>query len=493
VAHWNNQRRASIANHCTIVAAQQRSRFASGFQVRRSFRARLMRPQSALQSFLDFPAAERKLGAYRLVHLLGRGGFAPVWLAHEEYDGTVVRTVALKLFSLTDSDKPDDDDSLRERRSLVVKEAESLCRVEHPNIVKFFSLAIHETLPVAGLAMEHAKGGSVAERLWLRGLDATGVEGLPVPEVLSVALAVSSALAAIHEAGLVHQDIKPANVVATSTSFKVIDFGIAAAERVRRFLGASPPLVLDDLPLELHGSRMSDIGPEVPADAFEGRVAGTVGYVDPECVRLGLPANAQSDLYSLGALLYECITGYLPAVAGRPRGSGLSGAVLDGREAPPRIATIDDNLGRFRGPIGLLVDSLVSPSRSTRPHSAQTVAETIWVIARANDPPRHHLFLRDRVIPITPGGFVIGRGSRCDLPLKDDEASRLHAAIHVNGPRRNSRRLGKHERSPGEWPGGWRPDCPRGCRHHTSWCDDDDYQGRVRWRRGGLHDDHERS
>src|SRR4051812_9074069 len=101
-----------------------------------------------------------RLGPFRFVAELGEGGFAPVFLASEEYGGTELRTVALKLFAVDDmvgvtSGTAGSRSLARER---IVEEARALCRVEHPNVVHFFQLVEDDTGDVLGLAMEHVRG-----------------------------------------------------------------------------------------------------------------------------------------------------------------------------------------------------------------------------------------------------------------------------------------------------------------------------------------------
>src|SRR5690242_6759764 len=164
----------------------------------------MARLSPAIQRLVERPEAERRLGPFRLVEQLGHGGFAPVWLAREVYGSTDLRTAAVKLFALEPGG-----------RRQIVEEARSLCRVEHPNVVRFYALPIDEALGVMGLAMEHVAGASLADRR------------LSPAEALAAGIAVASALAAVHRAGLVHRDVKPANVVEAGGTYKLIDFGIA--------------------------------------------------------------------------------------------------------------------------------------------------------------------------------------------------------------------------------------------------------------------------
>ncbi len=192
----------------------------------------------------------------------------------------------------------------------------------------------------------------------------------------------------MHRAGLLHRDVKPDNIIEAAGVYKLIDFGIAAAERSAADAGA-PTLVgpevgvvvYDDLPLEAAGSKMSLLpgssfahGPsgETPAGVLSG-LSGTVGYIAPERVSLReRSATASGDLYALGAVLFECLTGRLPAVAAGERHGkpGMRGEVLDGRAPAPPVAELRAGI-----PTGLssLVDALLAPEPVARPRSAEAV------------------------------------------------------------------------------------------------------------------------
>ena len=109
----------------------------------------------AIKRFLDRPAAERRLGPFVLVEQLGHGGFAPVWLAKEVYGATELRAAAVKLFTLQRSPRSrGNGPNTGKARDRIVAEARALCQVEHPNVVRFYSLPIDEARGVMGLAME---------------------------------------------------------------------------------------------------------------------------------------------------------------------------------------------------------------------------------------------------------------------------------------------------------------------------------------------------
>jgi serine/threonine protein kinase len=377
---------------------------------------------SPLHSLLALPAAERRLGPFRLVEQLGRGGFAPVWLAREVYGGTELRRVAVKLFLLGATSDGDEPPSRRIAvRSSILDEARSLCRVEHPNVVRFYALPIDEALGVAGLAMEYVEGTSLDRRLKARGR-------LSVTETLAVGIAIASALSAVHRKGIVHRDVKPANVVEAAGDYKLIDFGIAAAD-ARSPRRANPRLTLDDLALVPLGTRASFAldsavarEREMNAPTASGILAcGTLGYVDPACVALGAHADAASDLYALGAMLFECLAGYVPAA--KQEGMGLLGKVLDGRapapslleaapEAPPALARV--------------VDALLRQDRRDRPESAE------WVVMALEQIRGELSGLSRAVPPETIGPFRgLGRFRETDRGVYFGRSSEIAAALEL--------------------------------------------------------------
>jgi hypothetical protein len=204
----------------------------------------------ALKTFLDRPAEARRLGPFHLLHPLGRGSFAPVWLAREVHGEVEIRRAAVKLFAVEPEAPGGSEAQLR--RSRILEEARLFGQIEHPNLVRLFRLLPDEEPGIVGVAMEYADGASLEHRLGAQGK-------LPIDEVLSIGAAVASALSALHRAGLVHGDVKPANVIEASYVLKLID----------------------------------------------------VGSIDPTRVAEGGPATPASDLHALGATLFACLTGKL--------------------------------------------------------------------------------------------------------------------------------------------------------------------------------------
>ncbi|MDC0745655.1 nSTAND1 domain-containing NTPase [Polyangium mundeleinium] len=319
----------------------------------------------ALSSLITRPPEQRRIGPFVLVEQLGAGGYAPVWLARETYGKAELRTAAVKLFSL---------DVNANDRSRILEEARALCRVEHPNVVRFYAIAVDEAAGVMGLAMEHVAGRSLEDRL-----DAEGT--LSVDETLRVGVAIASALAAVHGAGLVHRDVKPSNIVEEAGgAYKLIDFGIASAS-------STPSTVEDVIPA---GPDDGGATPRALAATarISGRITGTYGYIDPAVFGAGALPSAASDLYALGVTLHRCLSGALPAE--RLGGDGaLDPGVLTGYARPLPLAARSEGVPRA---LAALIDHLLAPRPEDRPPRASWVAHHFEQI-------RRDLAGRARVLP----------------------------------------------------------------------------------------------
>ncbi|MGH9365990.1 MAG: protein kinase domain-containing protein [Thermoanaerobaculia bacterium] len=220
-------------------------------------------------------AAGSKLGPYEILSPLGAGGMGEVYRAK---DSKLGREVAIKVL-------PEAVAQDAQRLARFEREARTLASLNHPNIVTIFS--VEESGGTRFLAMELVEGES------LDTLIAPG--GLPLSRFFEITVPLADALSAAHERGIVHRDLKPGNVMVTPEGrVKVLDFGLAK-------LGAaySDPN-LTDMPTS---SRAELTG--------EGQVFGTVAYMSPEQAR-GTTVDARSDVFSLGVVLYQMLTGERP-------------------------------------------------------------------------------------------------------------------------------------------------------------------------------------
>ncbi len=213
-----------------------------------------------------------RLGPYEIRGTLGRGGMGEVYRAADPRLG---REVAIKILS---PDTASDPDSIRRFEA----EARAVASLSHPHIVPLFDVGEAEGLRY--VVTELVEGET------LRVLLLSGP--LPTPEAARIASEVALGLAAAHEKGLVHRDIKPENIIlARNGAARILDFGLVQ-QIDRRPLPEAP----EDAPTE------------GPASTEIGTIAGTVGYMSPEQVR-GERPDGRSDIFSLGAVLYEMATG----------------------------------------------------------------------------------------------------------------------------------------------------------------------------------------
>jgi tRNA A-37 threonylcarbamoyl transferase component Bud32 len=172
----------------------------------------------AIRELIAAPEDARRLGSYCCKDLLDTAGTAPVFKAVEEHAGVVLREVAIKVF---DIGAKNERDGWRER---VMGEARALCRVQHPNVIRFHTLATDPKRGLMGLVMEFANGISLARSL----KELPRGDARRVARAVEVGIDVASALSAAHQAGIVHCNVKPSNILFTDGTNKLINFGIAA-------------------------------------------------------------------------------------------------------------------------------------------------------------------------------------------------------------------------------------------------------------------------
>jgi tetratricopeptide (TPR) repeat protein len=271
--------------------------------------------------------ADRVIGSYRLVRRLGAGGMGEVFLAH---DSRLDRLVAVK-HAHAQLATP-------EQRARFRREAWAAARLAHPAIVPVFDILSDEDGD--WIVMEHVDGPTLREHL--------AAQGPPPPATAAAwAAQIAEGLAAAHAKGIIHRDLKTENVmIAASGHLKIVDFGLAK------------PLAADDPGLTLSGT---------------GAVLGTPRSMAPEQAR-GHQVGPRADLFSLGVLLYELLTGVSPFAGGGPLDVLTRLAVqphdpvtAHNPAVPPKLAA--------------LVDSLLAKSPEARPASAAAVAEALRGIA----------------------------------------------------------------------------------------------------------------
>ena len=221
-------------------------------------------------------AAGTKLGPYEILSPLGAGGMGEVYRARDTRLG---REVAVKVL-------PELTAGCAEALARFEREAQAVAALSHPNI-----LAIHDFGREGGVAycvMELLEGESLRERL--------GASAIPPRKAVEYAQQIARGLAAAHDRGIVHRDLKPDNVFLTRDGLvKILDFGLARPAGETALSGAGPQASLTE----------------------SGTVVGTPGYMSPEQIR-GKPVDQRSDLFALGAILYEMLTGQRAFQRGNP-------------------------------------------------------------------------------------------------------------------------------------------------------------------------------
>lgn len=268
------------------------------------------------------------LAHYRIVSKLGEGGMGEVWLAE---DTRLDRKVALKVL-------PADVASHRDRMERFVREAKSAAALNHPNIAQVHEIGKHDGTHF--IAMEFINGVTLRHRL--------SSSRLNLNEVLDICIQVTNALSTAHQAGIIHRDMKPENIMIRPDGIvKVLDFGLAK--------------------LTAHESR--DVDAEAPTKTIlktdPGTVVGTAVYMSPEQAR-GIPVDARTDIFSVGVVLYEMVAGCLP-FAGSTSSEVLA-SILSEKEPQP--------LARYSREVPAELERIVSKAlRKDKDERYQTIKD----------------------------------------------------------------------------------------------------------------------
>jgi len=223
-----------------------------------------------------------KLGPYEIISPLGAGGMGEVYRAK---DTRLDRTVAIKVLPSHLSSNPE----LKQRME---REAKAISALQHANIC-----TLHDIGSQSGtdfLVMEYLEGQTLADRL-RKGF-------LPLDQVLKIGTEIAQALEKAHQQGIIHRDLKPANIMLTKAGAKLMDFGLAkpevaiASQAVGPFTPSTPTM------------NLASLTAAVSPLTQKGSIVGTFQYMAPELLQ-GAEADARSDLFSFGCVLYEMVTG----------------------------------------------------------------------------------------------------------------------------------------------------------------------------------------
>src|SRR6266849_6461431 len=227
-----------------------------------------------------------QLGPYEIATPLGAGGMGEVYRAR---DTRLERTVAIKILPAQFSSDP-------ARKQRFEREAKTISGLNHPHICVLYDVGHQDGMDY--LVMECVEGETLAKRL---------EKGpLPLEQVLRFGMQTADALDKAHRSGVVHRDLKPGNIMLTGSGAKLLDFGLAKPAAAVLGTGVSPGAS----PLTPSTPTMNLPALSAPSGGLTkyGTVVGTFQYMAPEVLR-GQEADARSDLFSLGCVLYEMVTG----------------------------------------------------------------------------------------------------------------------------------------------------------------------------------------
>jgi serine/threonine-protein kinase len=287
-----------------------------------------------------------QVGRYQLFETLGVGATSRVVRG---FDPMIGRPVAIKIFP--------SDLAQGEARDRFLREARVVGQLSHPNVITLHDMGIEETSQTPYLVMEYIEGLPL-DRVLEKGT-------LPFPRACAWVAHAAEALDAAHKRGVIHGDVKPANIlITTDGKVKLTDFGMA---RVARRDGGDSPLL------------------------------GTPAYWCPEQI-MGRPQDARSDLFSLGVVLYEMVTGTKPFAAETLQGvcnRVLSSTVTAASQLQPSVPASFDEI----------IAACLAKNPDTRLASGETLAQLLYPLARrkvvvpatqAQHKPAAHASLRDR-------------------------------------------------------------------------------------------------
>src|SRR5579864_3139716 len=279
-------------------------------------------------------SAGTRLGPYEILSVLGAGGMGEVYRAK---DTRLDRVVAVKVLPEHHSSSP----QVRERFE---REARAISSLSHPHICPLYDIGNQDGVDF--LVMEYLEGETLAHRL---------KKGpLPPSQLTQYAIQIVDALDTAHKRGVIHRDLKPSNIMLTKTGAKLLDFGLAKVQ-VAEAVAGTTALPTQTSPL-----------------TGEGTILGTLQYMAPEQLE-GKEADARTDIFSLGAVIYEMATGR-KAFEGKSQASLIS-AIMTAE--PPSISTPQTPAS---SPLDRVVRTCLAKEPEMRWQSAHDVKlELIWL------------------------------------------------------------------------------------------------------------------
>jgi serine/threonine-protein kinase len=282
------------------------------------------------------------LSHYRIVEKIGEGGMGEVYRAHDE---RLDRDVAIKVL-------PEEVAGDEERLARFEREAKSVARLDHPNI-----LAIHDFGTEGGVSF------AVTELLEGEDLRKTIISGTLTPhKALELGQQIAAGLAAAHDRGIIHRDLKPENIFLTTDGrVKILDFGLTKLTEPDDHTGEAAEL------------------PTEASPTAAGVVVGTPGYVSPEQLR-GQPADTRSDIFALGIVLYEMLSGARPFAGATA--DEVSAAILKDDPAP-----VSDRVTRIAPGLDTIVKHCLEKRPGERFQSARDLAFALKAAAGAPSVP----------------------------------------------------------------------------------------------------------
>jgi serine/threonine protein kinase len=316
-------------------------------------------------------------GRYRLESMIGKGGMASVWRA---VDQTLDRPVAIKFLFLRDSRRSDD------MVPSFLREARIAAAVRHRNVVDILDFGTDEE-GVPFMVMEVLEGETVQDRL-------TRGESFSRAEILTLTVRVLQGLAAVHDAGIVHRDLKPANIFLIHDRSgiypKLLDFGISRSVQPQS-------------------------GRQSPVTTKDGHIVGTPEYMSCEQARGLTDIDKRTDIYSMGVIMYELLTGRLPFQA--PHTGDLIVQIMT--DDPPRVHELRPEVGV---PISDLVARAMQRDRELRFPDVEEMRKALIAVAEEDLGPRvaHAMSLPPSSFPVakdTPGKIRILDGNHTVIGL----------------------------------------------------------------------------